>query len=115
MAVSRRSTRSLAKPAAPDKLEPTCCTSQVNHTDNAFREPSRGGAGVSSPELRGGRRPPLRSDPRRLDPPASDDTGIRRPIDVNLLRISRDHLEAARELAVTGSGIRTLARASARA
>src|SRR6516162_2369959 len=38
MAVSRRSTRWLAKPAAPDKLEPFF-TSRVNHTDNAFREP----------------------------------------------------------------------------
>ena len=58
MAVSRRSTRSLAKPAAPDKLEPTCCTSQVNHTDNAFREPSRGGAGCRRPNYAadGGRR-----------------------------------------------------------
>src|SRR5262252_1157593 len=59
MAVSRRSTRSLGKPAAPDKLEPTCCAGQVNHTDNAFREPSRAGAEVSSPDLRSGRCCPL--------------------------------------------------------
>jgi hypothetical protein len=31
-------TRSLAKPAAPDKLE-SFFTSRINHTDNAFREP----------------------------------------------------------------------------